>query len=326
MSETHGTAQATESTATTIEGAAERIASLISDDGDIKGDETQEAKASEAAETEEAEASEDDAEQSDETAEDADDSEEAPQTFTVKIDGEEQTVTLDELTRGYSRQADYTRKTMALAEERKALDADKAQSAQDREAYAEALTKLEAFFASAEQDDAAALAELRHTDPAEYAARVAEKQERANQLQAVKAERERLDAEKQRETASKRAEMVKEEEAKLLARLPEWSDPAKRKEGQAQVVDYAISSLGLTPEEVNDIFDHRLVVALSKAAKWDALQAKKPTVQAKVDAVKTAKPGAASHRAPVSDLTRSKQRLAKTGRMQDAAAALEHLI
>ena len=41
--------------------------------------------------------------------------------YTVKIDGQEQQVTLDELQNGYQRQADYTRKTQELATERERL-------------------------------------------------------------------------------------------------------------------------------------------------------------------------------------------------------------
>jgi hypothetical protein len=41
--------------------------------------------------------------------------------YTVKIDGEEQQVTLEELQQGYQRQADYTRKTQEIAAERDRL-------------------------------------------------------------------------------------------------------------------------------------------------------------------------------------------------------------
>ena len=41
--------------------------------------------------------------------------------YTVKIDGEEHQVTLDELQKGYQRQADYTRKTQEVASERERL-------------------------------------------------------------------------------------------------------------------------------------------------------------------------------------------------------------
>ena len=41
--------------------------------------------------------------------------------YTIKIDGEEQQVTLEELQQGYQRQADYTRKTQEVAAERERL-------------------------------------------------------------------------------------------------------------------------------------------------------------------------------------------------------------
>lgn len=44
-----------------------------------------------------------------------------PETYIIKVDGVEQEVTLDELLHGYMRQADYSRKTQALAEERRNL-------------------------------------------------------------------------------------------------------------------------------------------------------------------------------------------------------------
>jgi hypothetical protein len=45
---------------------------------------------------------------------------EQPQVFSVKVDGKEVEVTLDELQKGYSRTQDYTRKTQQIAEARKA--------------------------------------------------------------------------------------------------------------------------------------------------------------------------------------------------------------
>lgn len=56
--------------------------------------------------------------ESDDEVEDASDSE----TYTVKVDGETVEVTLKEALAGYQRQADYTRKMQALAEERKQFE------------------------------------------------------------------------------------------------------------------------------------------------------------------------------------------------------------
>lgn len=324
---TDGNSQETGSGGLTEDQAAERFAQMLSadEDGDSDEGETQEdEESSEAADDDEAETSDDDAEQSEDDAEEGDGDEEQPATYTVKIDGEEVQVTLDEALKGYQRDKDYSRKTMALAEQRKAVDAEKATAAQDREAYRQALTKMEAFFASADQDDSAALDALRHTDPAEFAARVVEKQRLDQQRQALKDEQARLDALSKQEQAElqqrQRAEYLQAEEAKLIDAIPEWKSADKRAADTKQIADYA-ASIGVPPEELDALADSRLVIALRDAAKWRALQAKKPAVQAKVDAVKTAKPGSATQKtSKVTDLTRSKQRLAKTGRVEDAAA------
>src|SRR5690606_15852468 len=63
------------------------------------------------------------------------------QTFTLSIGGKEETVTLSELRDGYLRQADYTRKTQAVVEQRKALEA---QAEQVGKRYEEAATIMEA--------------------------------------------------------------------------------------------------------------------------------------------------------------------------------------
>ena len=62
---------------------------------------------------------EDSATEEDESSDDVDNSE-----VTLKVDGEDITVTMDELKKGYSRQSDYTKKTQELAEQRKALEED----------------------------------------------------------------------------------------------------------------------------------------------------------------------------------------------------------
>lgn len=50
--------------------------------------------------------------------------EDAPEAYSVKVDGEEVEVTLDELKAGYSRQAHFTKSMQALKEEREAFEAE----------------------------------------------------------------------------------------------------------------------------------------------------------------------------------------------------------
>ena len=57
------------------------------------------------------------------TEEPADKGDTQEETYTVKVDGVEQQVTLEEMKNSYMRNADYTRKTTELAEQRRALQA-----------------------------------------------------------------------------------------------------------------------------------------------------------------------------------------------------------
>src|ERR1019366_6365179 len=63
-----------------------------------------------------------------------------PPKYTVKVDGKDVEVDEDELKKGYSRTADYTRKAQALAAERKAFDeGEKAKVLAERQTYSQYL-------------------------------------------------------------------------------------------------------------------------------------------------------------------------------------------
>lgn len=65
------------------------------------------------------------------------------QMVTVKIDGKEVEVPLSELKNGYQRQADYTKKTMEVSEQRKAADAELQRAHIERQQYASNLQKFQ---------------------------------------------------------------------------------------------------------------------------------------------------------------------------------------
>lgn len=306
--------------------AAERIASLLTGDGDSAGSETPkppkanaEAAEPDEDEPEAAEAAEEEApeEESEGPEEEAGDEAEQPQTFTVKVDGEEVTVTLEELQRGYSRTQDYTRKTMELAEAKKALEPERQALRQEREQYANLLPKLEAHLQ--QQWESPELQELRQTNPAEYLLR---RDELKQQAEAVRLERERVEQAEREEQEKERMERRREEALKLIETLPDLKD----RKNFEETVGYALS-LGFTPEDIQETDNHRAYVVLWKAMQYDRLKAKGPEVRAKVQAVKTAAPGAKSAQpSKVTELTRAKQRLAKTGRVEDAQAAIERML
>ena len=71
------------------------------------------------------------------------DEEVSAQTYTVRVDGEEVEVTIDELLSGYSRTQDYTRKTMALADQRKSLETELEEIRGERAQLAQVLEQID---------------------------------------------------------------------------------------------------------------------------------------------------------------------------------------
>jgi hypothetical protein len=124
-----------------------------------------------------------------------DEEEEQPETprYYVKVDGEEQEVTLDELRNGYQRQADYTRKSQALAEQRKAYEANLQAIQSEREQYSQALEMM-----AAQQKNELSQYEnidwkaLKEDDPMEYMEKRLEYQDARDQLARVQQEQQRV--------------------------------------------------------------------------------------------------------------------------------------
>jgi hypothetical protein len=311
------TAQAT---GATVADAAERIESLLSS-ADSETDETQEADEASNAAEDDPEQSEDpeDGEQSD-AEDEPDEADEQPELYTVKVAGEEVQVTLEEALKGYSREQDYTRKTQALAEENKAKQAAAAAA---RDEYLNGLQTVQKIIeASQPKVDQ----NLRYTNPAEWSAQMLQHQQWAEQRRGVAAEAERLKGEQAQEEARERETLAARETEALLTVLPEWKDPAVAKAETAALREYG-QSIGFTEAELDDVLDHRAVRVLRDAMAYRTLKAKSGQVRSAVEAKKVAKPGATS--APPSkhlDLQRAKQRLRQSGRVDDAAAAIERLL
>lgn len=97
----------------------------------------------------------------------------------VMVNGAEEHVPLSEMIQGYSRNADYTRKTQALAAERREMEAERVQArlaVQQEAARVSQLADQLERQVMANQPKQEDLDALRITNPAEYAARVADQQ------------------------------------------------------------------------------------------------------------------------------------------------------
>lgn len=300
-----------------VNQAASAFLGLMGDDGAEQG------------QPEEAQATEEAVEESTETeAEYAEEEvEEQPKPrYKAKVDGEEIEVDIDELINGYQRTADYTKKSQALAEQRKAIEAERVhleQVKQERQAYAKKLQALNQFLS--QQDQGENLEALKESDPIGYAVKVAERTEREKQLAVVRAEQQRIAQQQQAEQQQSLQNHLKSEAQKLSAAIPELSTP-KGDEVRKQIREYA-KSQGWSDEELGSVYDHRAVVALYKAMKFEQLQKSKPEIQKKVSqAPRMLKSGTSVPPTKSQQDKQLAQRLKQTGKVKDAAALLERFL
>jgi hypothetical protein len=315
-----------------MDQAVQALAAILPEEGQQDGGETQESPSDEeetaalsddSLDTEDASSEETDGEQS-ELEEDTQE-DDKPQVFTVKVDGKEIEVSLDELQKGYSRTQDYTRKTQQVAEVRKAAEAELQAIRAEREQYAQLLGAL------SEQVKAAAEPQidwdrLYREDPIEYVRQREVMRDNKERVAAIDAEQQRLFQIAQEEQV-KQLQTVKVKESRaLLEAVPSWKDPAKAKAEKTMLIEFG-QKMGFTPQELGNIYDHRVVLALRKAALYDQMQAKRQVIKPVTNnGPRPAKPGAAGRVSQMSDSVRAKQRLAKTGRVEDAASAIELLL
>lgn len=199
--------------------------------------------------------------------------EEEPQTFTVKIDGKEVEVSLDELKNGYQRQSDYTKKTMEAAEQRKTADAEVQKAQQERQQYAGELQRmavqLEGVLEQQNQIDWAALIE---SDPVEYLKQQQLFQQRQALYQKNMQEQQQLAQQFQTEQAQAHQSYLAEQQENLLAKLPDWKDDAKAAAEKAAISKF-LQEQGFEADDISSIADHRHVIIARKAMLYDQVMA-----------------------------------------------------
>lgn len=306
------------------EAAAEEVRE---DTPEEEEEEVTEVTESEASDIEDEEESEEDAQAT--SQEDEADDEEELKYYNVKLDGEEFEVTLDELRNGYQRQKDYTKKTQALAETRKATQAKQEELDKLHETFMHQATlanellnrDLKAF----EKVD---WEKLKTEDPVAFMQQkieLQEVQERQKELIAQAAQAVQFQNKTKQEAQQK---AVQEEQSRITEAFPEWHSEDKRNEHQIKIADFARKH-GFTDEELATVYQARDLVILDKAMKYDELQSnrktaikkKRPPVR-KIVKPGVKKPKGESRRKRV---TARKEQLRKSGSLRDAAALMDEM-
>ena len=276
---------------------------------EAEAEETTEAEVVEETEAE-AEAETTDAVSEDESEETSEPDETEPQTFEVTVDGEQQSVALDELRLGYMRDADYRKKTQTLGEQRREHERQVAK-------VTEQLAELEALLQiEAEDFNSPAMLELKEDDPAEYYGR----------KEALEAKHKRwvalTEANKAQQSAEPEVDLQAEQE-QLFSKVTEWLDPETLAKDE-RAIQLLWNKSGFTLDEQKKFLDHRWLIISRKAALYDQIANAKPASKKDTTPPKSATPGTASDKPDRVSKARkdSRDKLKKTGKMRDAQAAL----
>ena len=244
-------------------------------------------------------------------------------TFTVKVAGQELKVTLDELKKGYSRDADYRRKTEELSFEKKQFMSEADQQRQD---YSKRLSELNQILAFTQQQlnseiNNVDLNKLYEEDPVE--ATKVERQIRLKKEKMMEAAN-KLQQEQQRQLSS----YVQEQQKILAEKMPEFNDAQKANTAKNNLRNF-LNSYGFKDAEIGQIYDHRIVMLVNDALKYRNVKNVKP-----VSAAQASKPGkflSSGVKKDSNDMNfqRRKEklgRLKKTGNVKDAASIFYDII
>jgi Tfp pilus assembly protein PilN len=304
-----------------VSGAANAFMSFLEPQAEEAKAQPEPSEAEYSAESEEQDVSAEEAESQEEEVE------ELPK-YRVKVSGEEVEVSLDELLNGYSRTADYQKKTQSLAEQRKAVEADRVkidEAAKTRETYAQRLQVIEQLLQ--QQDQGQDLASLKSEDPIAYAVAMGEKMERDKQLQAVQIERQRVQQEQQSHQQAQLQKHIQAEQAKLVEAIPEFKDDVKAEVIRRDIRNYA-KAQGFSDQELSQVYDSRAVLALYKAAQYDKLMAGKGVTSKKVaNAPKTIRPGTSNPQSSENEtVKKDRAALRQSGNKKDAARLFERFL
>jgi hypothetical protein len=305
-------------------------------------EESEETQASEEVSEDEPEPSDAESEEESEEEAEEEDSEESPEedepeeesetetVYTVRVDGKDVEVTEDELLKGYSRQADYTKKTQELAEHRKELDNAFAyyqneiqQTQQARAQYVDAVeSAIQNNYAHLQQFQNIDWERLKAEDREEYLTKRDDYRQAQEQIESLKQQHQAAAEKQQAEMQEQQKRVWAEEHQKMSQAIPDWNDDEKRMAISKAVAEYALAR-GYTQEELNQLVDHRSIIMLMKAKAYEDIQQKQTAVRSKKvrNKPKVVRSKAKKDKASDSKRTRAAKlgRLKESGHVDDAA-------
>ena len=249
--------------------------------------------------------------------------------YSVKVNGQEEKVNLNELLAGYSRQKDYSTKTNQLAEERKNLENERSKTQTEIEAvkierdkYA---TQLKSFLKQDKEEDID-WDKAYNEDPIEYVRLKAESDRKKEIRQKAENELKSIEAKQKAETEDKYKQYVTSQSALLQEKVPEYADPVKGDKLKLGVKNY-LNEIGFSDQELSMLTDHRTVMVAIEGMKYNQLKKAKLDGKKVNKVPKVNKGGVPTSKQDVNvEQRNSSLKRAKSGKSQDMLDAFMNVI
>ena len=247
--------------------------------------------------------------------------------YRVKLDGTDYEVTLDEALAGYQRQQDYTKKTQAIADEKKQLQAEQEAAKQERLQYQQRVELL-VQQQQAQQPVEPDWDQLYEADPLEWMKQKEEFRSQKERNLELQQEQFRIRQQQEYEQQEQMKVHLSQQHQTLMDAIPEWQDPKVMQQEKAQIRQYAVDTLGYSAEEISQVYDARAVQALRHGMIASGLKGKgKVKLKTASPAIRSVTPGSAPEQPrKQTSIHKAKIRLAKSGKMSDADEVFKQLL
>ena len=251
---------------------------------------------------------------------------EAERTFKVKAAGEELDVTESELIKSYQMGKDYTKKSQALAEQSKVVQANMnkiQESMQLRDEYAQKLSQITQVL-NEDMESEEDLIYMKENDPVGYAVKIAEQTENQRKMKLIEQEQQRVAMQQRAAQQQHFAQNISHQSRKLTELIPEFSDNKKAEHVKRDIRSYG-KDMGFSDQEMSTVYDARHVSMLHKAMKYDRLMSNKGKTKKQV----TNAPRMTKNRGKVKNAdvyTKQKRRLKSSGKVEDAVSVFKNFL
>ena len=278
---------------------------------------TAEAEIEEVEEDEEVEASDSDDEDLIEEP-----SQEEPERYTVKVNGQESEVTLDDLKQGYSGQEYVQQGMQDVANKRKEAEDVYTALNTERQQLAEIYQQLQN--GGVAQAPTKPTKETFEADPIGYMQENLAYEEKKAEYDSQMAQLQNV-SQQNSETQQYARKAFLQEQMQILQRdIPEFADEKKGQQLKDKLVNTGIKHYGYTTEEIGAITDSRAIKVLNDARKYQSIIAGKSKAEVKTKGAKPVmKPGAKKTPTPNAKIrSRQKAKLRETGSIDDAVGLI----